>query len=573
MKYRDVDADRSGVTLLVVEDNPALNALFKNYLVQQQFKVLTALDFDEAMAVISSKESIDIALIDYDLGDRKGLDLIAHFQHREIQQHIPVIVLGSSDDQSVLQQCFELGVDDYVVKPVNPLLLSLKIDSLVYNVRLAKIIAEKNDQLQSLITKARLEEEMASHIFYNHLLSRQTRAVKGFNHYLKSSEGFSGDIILARYAPSGSIFILHADATGHGLSATITLMPMVAIFKAMVHKGYRLEPIIREINTRLLEQLPSDRFVAASVVEIDLHHGDVKVWNGGMPELLMLDDQHQISHRFRSAHMALGILPDKTFEVRAEHCKLPGNGYLLSYSDGVVEQCDAVGRSFGVGRLLRSIRESEADLLQPLMKALFSHVRSDNFDDDVSMYEVRFNQLANPHQLLKPIQSLTQDMKTIAPFEWFLELVGAQVAHQELPSMCNQFLSGMGFDQSICQRCFTIVSELVNNAIDHGILKLTSLLKVGAEGFMAYYQEREQRLAALTDKDRLGLRLKWCVDDQGLALQIEVQDSGEGYLAEQCQKADVSDTHAFGRGLSLVQRLSSSVEIRQGGTFVRAILR
>lgn len=139
--------------------------------------------------------------------------------------------------------------------------------------------------------------------------------------------------------------------------------------------------------------------------------------------------------------------------------------------------------------------------------------------------------------------------------------------------MCNQFLSGMGFDQSICQRCFTIVSELVNNAIDHGILKLTSLLKVGAEGFMAYYQEREQRLAALTDKDRLGLRLKWCVDDQGLALQIEVQDSGEGYLAEQCQKADVSDTHAFGRGLSLVQRLSSSVEIRQGGTFVRAILR
>ncbi|KGK43150.1 hypothetical protein LH51_02355 [Nitrincola sp. A-D6] len=572
MKQQDVENDRSGITLLVVEHNPALNALFKSYLTRQRFNVVTALCFDEARLILASGTRIDIALIDYDLEDHKGTDLLNYFPANATNKKLPVIILGSSQDQAILQACFKLGVDDYLLKPVNPLLLSLKIDALVYNMRLHKIISEQNEKLQLLINNAGMEEQMASHIFYNHLLSRQTKSIAGFSHFLKSTSGFGGDIILARDAPCGSIFILHADATGHGLSSTITLVPMVSIFKTMVQKGYRLEPIIREINARLQEQLPADRFVAASLVEIDINHGDLKVWNGGMPELLLLDEGHKIVHRFQSTHMALGILNDTQFEVRSTHRKLPDKGVLFSFSDGVVEQEDHIGRTFGIERLIQIVVRTRNNKMDTIAKAMTDHVRSAGFDDDVSMYELCFDQLDDPVTMSRSPRAFVRNMTDLSPFEWSLELVGTQIAKQELPSMCNQFLSSMGFEQSVCQRSFTIISELVNNAIDHGLLELTSLLKVGPEGFMAYYLEREKRLANLQQQDVLRLMLKWGVDTQGPYLHIDVKDSGKGYLPEDAIVGSTNQ-HAFGRGITLVRQLATDVEMRERGTFVRAILR
>lgn len=572
MRQRDREDDRSGITILVVEDNPALNALFQSYLSRQKFRVVSALSFDEAKLILASSASIDIALIDYELGDHKGIDLISHFPKSDVKRNIPVIILSSSQDQAIVQACFESGVADYLLKPVNPMLLCLKIDSLVYNMRLNNIITEQNEKLQLLINNSEMEEQMASHIFYNHLLSRQTQAVEGFSHLLQSTSGFSGDIILARYAPCGSIFILHADATGHGLSSTITLMPMVSIFKTMVQKGYRLEPIIREINVRLLEQLPVDRFVAASLVEIDLNHEELKVWNGGMPELLLLDETHQIIHRFHSSHMALGILEDAQFEVRSMHRKLPEKGLLFSFSDGVIEQEDHIGRAFGIDRLSQIVKRNRSDILKIIASAMNDHVRSTNFDDDVSMYELRFDQLNELKVTNHSSRAFMQNMADLSPFEWSLELVGSQIAKQELPSMCNQFLSTMGFEQSVCQRTFTIISELVNNAIDHGLLELTSLLKAGPEGFMTYYLEREQRLAQLQPTDWLRLKLKLGMDNLGHYLHIDVKDSGKGYLSEDVRVDDAME-NAFGRGVALVKKLATVVEIREHGTFVRAILR
>ncbi|QEW06128.1 fused response regulator/phosphatase [Nitrincola iocasae] len=573
MRQLGVDDDRSGITILVVEDNSALNSLFQSYLSRQKFHVVSALSFDAARLILASETTIDIALINYDLGDYKGIELISYFPKNESKKNIPVIMLGTSQDQAVLQACFKLGVDDYLLKPVNPTLLSLKIDSLVYNMRLTNIIAEQNEKLQRLINNAEIEEQLASHIFYNNLLSQKTQTVAGFTHFLQSTSGFSGDIILARYAPCGSIFILHADATGHGLSSTITLMPMVSIFKTMVHKGYRLEPIVREMNSRLIEQLPADRFVAASLIEIDINHGDLKVWNGGMPEILLLDDTHQVTHRFHSSHMALGILEDAQFEVRAIHWKLPEKGLLFGFSDGVVEQEDSFGRAFGIEGVLQIVKRKPADMLNTIASTMDRHVGSSSLDDDASMYELHFDQLRDdPGTMTRGSQALAQDMNDLSPFEWSLELVGTQIAKQELPSMCNQFLSTMGFAQSVCQRSFTIISELVNNAIDHGLLELTSLLKLGPEGFMAYYLEREKRIASLTQQDVLRLVLTWGSDALGPYLHIDVKDSGKGYLPDNMAVNDAME-YTFGRGITLIKQLATAVEIRERGTFVRAELR
>lgn len=95
------------------------------------------------------------------------------------------------------------------------------------------------------------------------------------------------------------------------------------------------------------------------------------------------------------------------------------------------------------------------------------------------------------------------------------ELVSGLV--QRIAIACN--LSG---DNTMLQ---LVVVELINNALDHGVLKLQSSLKARADGFTLYYQERERRLREL-DAGWIEISIE-LVGKQKLCMRV--LDSGEGF--------------------------------------------
>ncbi|KAA0875672.1 ATP-binding SpoIIE family protein phosphatase [Nitrincola tapanii] len=572
--------ERSDITLLLLETNPELNQLFSRFLEQQGYVVISVLNYAAALEVISSDIHIDIALLDHQDVRLSALDLLPHLVRDDYRFHIPVVIISASEDRELLSRCLQMGVDDYIVKPINPLLLCLKVDALVSKVRLARIITNQNTRLQNLIHHARMEQEMASHLFYTHLYNEQDSPLPGLSVRLESTAEFSGDLIQKALSPSGNLFILHADATGHGLSATITLMPMLSIFRAMVDKGYRLGNIIREINQRLESLLPPDRFVAASLIELDPHKQEVHVWNGGMPTLYLLDAEGEVKHSFRSRHMALGILEQQTLDANCEVIRVQSGCCLVGYSDGVTEQTGARGEPFGDTRLLQTLRhppaldllgdpEGPAEILtEGVLYTLQQHASSRQFDDDVSLFVLEFAALL-PRLLSYHDASGFADLKHLAPFRWSMTLSGQQIQQQELAAQSIQLLRSMGFSEHQCQRVFTLLSELINNAIDHGILKLSSCNKVDQEGFMDFYLKREEALCQLAPQDQLTLILDW---QQGAkpTLQVEVIDSGQGF--ENLPSPVTESQHCAGRGLMLVRQLSQSFTLLQGGRHACAIL-
>ena len=101
---------------------------------------------------------------------------------------------------------------------------------------------------------------------------------------------------------------------------------------------------------------------------------------------------------------------------------------------------------------------------------------------------------------------------------------------------------------------YTVIAELWNNALDHGVLALNSALKQSAEGFEAYYAEREKRLAELQEGHVTFLFSFHQVYPRSY-LEIVVEDSGQGFVGE-------SDDHLLplsGRGLSLIRQLCDTV--------------
>lgn len=436
---------------------------------------------------------------------------------------------------------------------------------------LSKQLEEKKAILQDYLNVGRAEAEMASHIFYNTLLDNSSEDLLGFDCFLQSKTDFCGDLTLTRYSPSGSIFVLHVDAMGRGLSATVTLLPVVNVFHSMVDKGYALPMIVREMNLELNYKLPPDRFVATSLVEVDLLHEQVSVWNGGMPPIYLLDAEGEMVKTFYSTHMALGILENNQFNAEVERFVLPKEGGIFASSDGLIEQVNSKNEIFGSRRLLAELKSNTVNLSTArVAAALKAFTGSERFDDDVSMYFLHFQDLVfflDQQQLsTKSIRSLSE----IHPFRWQLTLKGRQLADQEVASLCNDLLQQMGMPQPWCQRAFTVISELSTNAIDHGILGLSSSLKNFADGFAEYYTQRDQLILRLAEEDRLNIVLDWQPNLEKPSLLIEIKQTGEGFDAEKVLAKPPGDL--AGRGLILVKRLASSLNFKDYGRFVQVIL-
>lgn len=253
--------------------------------------------------------------------------------------------------------------------------------------KLRALVKGSQNRLLKLAQDLHKEEERAADLLYNHLLGRGSDQVYGFQRYMHYTRAFSGDLVLARYASDGRLLILHADASGHGLSAALTLMPVANVFRAGIDAGLPLKQLVQSINQTLYEQLPPNRFVAASLTEINPATQSLKIWNGAMPPLLLLSAAGVGVQRFESKNMALGIIAQP--DIQLQHGTLTAEGRLFGFSDGLSDQCNAAGEAWGELRLLPLLVGAEGSgLLRRVIDDLQDFCGSKNFDDDVSLFVV-----------------------------------------------------------------------------------------------------------------------------------------------------------------------------------------
>ena len=551
--------------ILVVDDDLILTDLFCAFLNSRGFETLSAYSLESAEHYLAEENSLDLILLDYQLGDGLGTDLLEKSHHQPGSMP-PVIMISANEDSEFLEACFAKGIADYIIKPVNLSLLALKVRSLINSIRLQRLVAAQKIELEKFKSNTQREEAVAK-FTYEYLVTRNSQTCKGIEQYLQSHSSFSGDIAISQVAPSGDLYFLLADATGHGLSAAITIMPLVTVFNSKVAKGFHLQQIVTEINRKLVNDTPADRFVAAIVVELNFTKSEMSVWNGGMPTAYWVDNG-KILHRFASRNMALGILDEDMFDADVAIMDLPETGLLFMCSDGLIEQRNAAGEQLGRERLESLLTQSNSPV-RDLQVALEQHAAGQLYDDDISICSLDPAAILADQSSQTIIDKINQLHQSIPPFVWNLTMSGQKLAHADLPVMANQFLQYSGMDQKTCQKVFAIITELVVNSIDHGILGLSSDLKQSPEGFMQYFLSREKLLNNLTDEHSVELCLQWQDINGSKKLSISCRDTGPGY--NYLEQGSGKNQYA-GRGLLLVRNLSESVEIFAPGNFIRVIL-
>jgi len=112
-------------SILLVEDNRVTAALIKKQLECDGFKVVLART--SAAAQRAWKSSISIVLLDVNIPGMDGFELLKRWREVPAMHRIPIMMLSSAGKEEDILRGFELGADDYMVKPFSPLELLARI--------------------------------------------------------------------------------------------------------------------------------------------------------------------------------------------------------------------------------------------------------------------------------------------------------------------------------------------------------------------------------------------------------------------------------------------------------------
>lgn len=102
------------VSVLIVEDEPLLQDVYKMVLASQGYKVATASNGIQALQELKKHEP-DVILLDYFMPQMDGKNFMLHLD-RSIYQHATIIVLSNISDKAALDEMLTLGANTYVLK-------------------------------------------------------------------------------------------------------------------------------------------------------------------------------------------------------------------------------------------------------------------------------------------------------------------------------------------------------------------------------------------------------------------------------------------------------------------------
>lgn len=109
--------------ILIVEDEKDILKRLSMFLSEHNFNIIAASSIDEVYE--KTDASIDLALLDINLPDGKGDELIKYFKERDIR----IIITTVKNDSNFIAEALDNGVDDYITKPFDLNVLRARVDA------------------------------------------------------------------------------------------------------------------------------------------------------------------------------------------------------------------------------------------------------------------------------------------------------------------------------------------------------------------------------------------------------------------------------------------------------------
>jgi putative two-component system response regulator len=152
-------------TIMIADDSASVRKMIAGGLEEAGYRTLEAADGSQAMQAIS-EESPDVVLLDIIMPQLDGFQVLRRLKDDASTELIPVIMISSLHDVAKRVQAFEIGADDFLIKPIEKTELLARVKSLVkvkafhdhmleYQHELESDVQDKTQQLREAMQKVK----------------------------------------------------------------------------------------------------------------------------------------------------------------------------------------------------------------------------------------------------------------------------------------------------------------------------------------------------------------------------------------------------------------------------------
>jgi adenylate cyclase len=145
--------------ILVVDDN-RLNRMRLSHSLKQQGHIVALAENGQQALEMMQVQSFDLVLLDILMPEMDGYQVLEHMKNDVSLRDIPVIVISAIDEMQSAVRCIEMGAEDYLPKPFDPVLLRARIGASLEKKRL-------RDQEQAYLEQLKIEREKSELLLLN----------------------------------------------------------------------------------------------------------------------------------------------------------------------------------------------------------------------------------------------------------------------------------------------------------------------------------------------------------------------------------------------------------------------
>ncbi len=402
--------------LLVVDDNETNRNLLARHLESQGHTVALAENGRQALEMIQ-KDSFDLVLLDVMMPEMDGFQVLTHMKGDLSWKNLPVIMISALGEMDSVVQCIEMGAEDYLPKPFNPVLLKARINACLEKKRLRDM-----EQLYAKSMELELEigQQIQRGFFPNALPQLPGWEIAAF---FQAASQVAGDFYDAFLLFNGKqVGLVIADVCDKGVGSALFMAlfrSLIRVFSGQTHlcehlfesfiaaSQKRAGDMIIQQETIDIEQTNALIAVALTNDYIEQNHGDMGMFatlffgvlnpetgwlsyiNAGHEPLFILGPTG-VKVSLQPTGPAVGMMPDAKFKI--EHVQLKPGDILIGYTDGVTEARSSNGELYTKDRLqslLEQPVDSASELVERIKTSLFKYTENAPQCDDITLLAVQ----------------------------------------------------------------------------------------------------------------------------------------------------------------------------------------
>lgn len=392
-------------TILVVDDNETNRDLLSRQIEAQGYQAVTAADGKQAIEMIQTGD-YDLILLDIIMPELDGYEVLKWIRN-SYWRYIPTIMISALDEMDSVIRCIEMGAEDYLAKPFNPVFLKARIGACLEQKRLRDQeslylaqLAEANEKIISLNSRleaenTRLSAELEITKRLQMMLLPKEKELSQIENleiagFMEPADEFGGDYydVLQHH---GRITIGIGDVTGHGLeSGVLMLMVQTAVRTLMENNETEPKKFFEVLNRTIyknVQRMDSNKNLSLCLVN---YHEGVLSLSGQHEELVVVRSNGAIE-RIDTIDLGFPIGLEETIEdfVFQAQVKLNTGDVAVLYTDGVTEAENNLGVQYGLENLCAIVKQSyqasAQDIRQSVIANLRSHIGLQKVYDDITL--------------------------------------------------------------------------------------------------------------------------------------------------------------------------------------------